>query len=113
MIIIQIHPQDLSSQQLEQEKMSLTKYFQNLVKKENFALVSLLFQNHAGVSDGISNDPLDCKLSSPFIHEEVLNCRFRLSPRAFFQTNTAAAELLYQKCILFLQEIQKKIALNH
>ncbi|CAB4398415.1 unnamed protein product [Rhizophagus irregularis] len=105
MIIIQIHPQGLSKEQIDQEKSALAEYFKMFAKEENFDLTSLLVQIYSGVSNGMSEDPLDCIFGTPFIHEEMMNCRFRISPRAFFQTNTAAAELLYQQCGDIIKEI--------
>jgi 23S rRNA (uracil1939-C5)-methyltransferase len=34
-------------------------------------------------------------LGEEYLHEELAGLRFRISPRAFFQTNTAMAERLY------------------
>lgn len=33
---------------------------------------------------------------APYVYESLLNCRFRVSPAAFFQTNSAGAEVLYR-----------------
>ncbi|GES95671.1 tRNA (uracil-5-)-methyltransferase homolog A [Rhizophagus clarus] len=107
MIIVQIHPQGLSKEQIDQEKGALAEYFKMVAKEENFDLTSLLVQTYSGVSNGMSEDPFDCTFGTPFIHEEMMNCRFQISPRAFFQTNTAAAELLYQQCGDILEEIYK------
>ncbi|RIA91565.1 S-adenosyl-L-methionine-dependent methyltransferase [Glomus cerebriforme] len=105
MIIIQIHPQGLSKEQIDLEKATLLEFLKTFAKKENFNLISLIVQMYDGVSNGMSEDPFECLFGTPFIHEEMMNCRFRISPRAFFQTNTAAAELLYQKCGNIIKEI--------
>src|SRR6266498_2712149 len=106
MIIIQIHPQGLSNEQIIQEKSNLLEYLKTLANEENFNLTSLLIQMYDGLNNGMSyNDPFDCIFGTPFVHEEMMNCRFRISPAAFFQTNTLAAESLYQKCGDIIKEL--------
>jgi 23S rRNA (uracil1939-C5)-methyltransferase len=40
-------------------------------------------------------------LGKPFVEEEILGLRFRISPDAFFQTNSAQTEKLYKTAIEF------------
>ena len=71
-----------------------------------------MLQSFDGVSDSVPTDlKSEIILGSPFVHEyihglrfrgESMNClaltfiyRFRVSPRAFFQVNTHATDLLY------------------
>ncbi|CAI2179536.1 10464_t:CDS:1 [Funneliformis geosporum] len=106
MIIVQMHPQGLSKEQIIQEKSNLLEYFKSFAQEEKFNLTSLLVQMYDGLSNGISyKDPFDCLYGTPFVYEEMMNCKFRISPAAFFQTNTLAAELLYQKCGDIIKEL--------
>eukprot|EP01018_Ginkgo_biloba_P031138 Gb_23411 [translate_table: standard] len=75
-------------------------------------LTALVVQDHLGISNAASFDaplvpiPLpklvdssiiedDCKAPDGQIHDYINNLRFRISPTAFFQVNTLAAERLY------------------
>ena len=40
---------------------------------------------------------LNLFISLQYVHEAILEMKFRVSPDAFFQTNTAATQLLYQQ----------------
>ena len=45
-----------------------------------------------------------------YVHEDMLGMRFRVSPDAFFQVNTAAAEVLYSTIKeLTTSKIQKPV----
>ncbi|CAJ0836673.1 9774_t:CDS:10 [Entrophospora sp. SA101] len=110
MIIVQLHPQNLTEEQLGQEKIKLTNYFQAFSKNENFNLTCLLIQLFDGVSNGMSDKvPYELLYGTSYIHEEMMNCRFRVSPLAFFQTNTAAAEVLYNQCRTIGIALSKKL----
>lgn len=73
-------------------------------------LSSLLIQDHVGISNAASPDAPLIPLTIPhieggivetytdarsYIHDHICNLRFRISPTAFFQVNTMAAEKLY------------------
>nr|CAG8571377.1 13745_t:CDS:10 [Entrophospora candida] len=107
---VQLHPQNLTEEQLGQEKIKLTNYFQAFSKNENFNLTCLLIQLFDGVSNGMSDKvPYELLYGTSYIHEEMMNCRFRVSPLAFFQTNTAAAEVLYNQCRTIGIALSKKL----
>ncbi|RHZ45268.1 hypothetical protein Glove_682g22 [Diversispora epigaea] len=106
MIIVQFHPQGLTEDQINKEKLSLAEYFESLAKEERINLKSLLVQVYDGVSDCISDKyPYEVIYGDSFIHEEMMGCRFRISPRAFFQTNTLAAQVLYEKCSEYIKDL--------
>ncbi|CAG8458486.1 12717_t:CDS:10 [Dentiscutata heterogama] len=106
MIIIQIHPQELTEEKINQEKVALTEYFETFAREANFNLTSLLLQVYDGVNNGIADDkPFDCISGTHFIFEKMMDCRFRISPRAFFQTNTLAAQVLYEKCGEYIKDL--------
>ena len=53
-------------------------------------------RSKAAVATG---DEFHVLIGPGFIEEEIEDVRFQISPRAFFQTNTEAAELLYREAI--------------
>ena len=50
---------------------------------------------HAGKNDVAVSESVETLYGPGFIHEKALGKSFRISPYAFFQTNTRGAELLY------------------
>ncbi|CAG8523359.1 4890_t:CDS:10 [Acaulospora morrowiae] len=106
MVIVQFHPQGLTEERIKQEKVSLTEYFVNYTREAQIDLKSLLVQSYDGVSNGLfDKHPLECIFGVPYIHEEMMGCRFRISPHAFFQTNTLAAQVLYEKCGEYIKDL--------
>ncbi|CAG8519176.1 2902_t:CDS:10 [Cetraspora pellucida] len=100
MIIIQIHPQGLTEEKINQEKAALAEYFVTFSRESQFNLTSLLLQIYDGFNNGIPDDkPFDCIFGTNFIFEKMMDCR------AFFQTNTLAAQVLYEKCGEFIKDL--------
>ncbi|CAG8520717.1 11305_t:CDS:2, partial [Scutellospora calospora] len=100
MIIIQMHPQELTEEKIKQEKTALAEYFENFAREAQFNLTSLLLQMYDGVSNAIPDDkPFDCISGVHFIFENMMGCR------AFFQTNTLAAQVLYEKCGEYIKDL--------
>ncbi|ORX52878.1 S-adenosyl-L-methionine-dependent methyltransferase [Piromyces finnis] len=97
MIIIQVHPQDLSRERIEQEKKNLVTFFTDLMEKiPDLHISSLLFQESDEVSNGATEKAeMEVLMGSKYAHENLLGINFRISPNAFFQVNTDATELLY------------------
>jgi 23S rRNA (uracil1939-C5)-methyltransferase len=66
-----------------------------LALREDPAVMGVLWVENAGVADVARGEVLR-SWGTPFLEERLGDYRFRLSHTAFFQTNTAAAEILYQ-----------------
>jgi 23S rRNA (uracil1939-C5)-methyltransferase len=60
---------------------------------------SFLWTRTAGVAESTRDGETEVVKGSAEIEEELLGLRFRISPEAFFQTNTEMAERLYREAI--------------
>lgn len=99
MLIIGVHPQDLNPDDLNKLKDGLREFFENGRGKEA-NVTSLYFQildRKTGKTD--DNCALEHLSGAQFIEESLLGMTFRISPQAFFQVNTAGAEILYKAAI--------------
>lgn len=95
MAIAYFHPQKLSPEELAELKASLARHFTEGPGQASG--VTCLYFAEEGQRKTPSQEglPLEHVAGDRFIHEEVLGLTFRISPHAFFQVNTAAAEVLY------------------
>ncbi|XP_071554149.1 tRNA (uracil-5-)-methyltransferase homolog A-like [Temnothorax nylanderi] len=99
MLIVGIHPQDLSSDELEELKSQLRIFFET-GKGADAHVTSLYFQTIDKKSiGGESSDTLYHVSGTEYIEETLLGMKFRVSPQAFFQVNTLGAEVLYKAAI--------------
>ncbi|NXN32607.1 TRM2A methyltransferase, partial [Nycticryphes semicollaris] len=95
MAIAYFNPQKLSKEDLADLKISLAKYFTEGMGKSS-GVTSLYFvEEGQRKSPNLEDLPLEHMAGDKYIYEEVLGLKFRISPHAFFQVNTQAAEVLY------------------
>ncbi|NXA22856.1 TRM2A methyltransferase, partial [Ibidorhyncha struthersii] len=95
MAIVYFNPQKLSKEELADLKSSLTKYFTEGMGKSS-GVTSLYFvEEGQRKSPNLEDLPLEHVAGDKYIYEELLGLKFRISPHAFFQVNTQAAEVLY------------------
>ncbi|XP_014468217.1 PREDICTED: tRNA (uracil-5-)-methyltransferase homolog A-like isoform X1 [Dinoponera quadriceps] len=99
MLIVGIHPQDLSSDELEKLRSQLRTFFE-MGEGADARVTSLYFQtiDKKGIG-GESSDTLYHISGTEYIEETLLGMKFRVSPQAFFQVNTLGAEVLYKAAI--------------
>ncbi|XP_009068142.1 PREDICTED: tRNA (uracil(54)-C(5))-methyltransferase homolog [Acanthisitta chloris] len=95
MAIITFHPQDLGQEALATQKALLKEFFTS-GPGTVCALTSLYFQESTMTRCSHEQSPYQLLHGEPHIFEELLGLKFRISPDAFFQVNTAGAEVLYQ-----------------
>ncbi|XP_062997650.1 tRNA (uracil-5-)-methyltransferase homolog B isoform X2 [Elgaria multicarinata webbii] len=95
MAIITFHPQHLSHEELCTQK-ELVKDFFIHGPGAVCALTSLYFQESTMTRSPHEQSPYQLLHGEPHIFEEIRGLKFRISPDAFFQVNTAGAEVLYQ-----------------
>lgn len=82
--------------QMEREKESIKSYFTEGEGKT--ANVSTFFFRpcSAQTSNSTSEEPYELIYGDGHVFETMMDLKFRISPSAFFQVNTAAAEVLYK-----------------
>ena len=98
-VMIQVcPPSDDAKEQWEAERARLVSWCKS---QECLTITGLLLQAFTGVSNPAPDHPFEILLGSSEMVEECMGCRFRISPGAFFQTNTAAAEVLFKKVAEF------------
>ncbi|XP_027790338.2 tRNA (uracil-5-)-methyltransferase homolog B isoform X1 [Marmota flaviventris] len=104
MAIIIFHPQELSQEELHIQKEAIKEFF---IKGPGAVcdLTSLYFQEWYIWDSQTSNKMTRCShqqspyqllFGEPHIFEDLLGLKIRISPDAFFQINTAGAEMLYR-----------------
>ncbi|KAI8486889.1 tRNA (uracil(54)-C(5))-methyltransferase -B [Branchiostoma belcheri] len=90
MVIITFFPADLSQEDMEAEKSKLVEFFIHGPGKVcNITSLEKTRSTHLEA-------PFQLLHGEPYIYETCLGHRFRISPEAFFQTNTLGAEVLFQ-----------------
>lgn len=94
MLVVGMHPQSLSEEELHTVKEQLKSFFTQGEGK-NCNVASLYFQHIMRRQAGKELPPLEHLMGETHIYETLLGLKFRVSPEAFFQINTSAAEVLY------------------
>jgi len=68
-------------------------------------VTSIFFQEYDGLSTPPPEHDVQHAYGNTFLTEQLGDCKFQISPGAFFQVNTECAELLYQVAIDKVREI--------
>ena len=61
----------------------------------NGKLVGVLHSTNDGVADAVKNENINLLWGRDYYFEEICSLRFKVAAHAFFQTNSAGAEVLY------------------
>ncbi|KAG5890762.1 hypothetical protein JTB14_016499 [Gonioctena quinquepunctata] len=111
MLVVGIHPQDLTDEQLKEFKNSLVEYFSEGNGKVA-AVTSLYFQKIVKKyhrDDTVTPEHL---LGETHIYETISGLKFKISPEAFFQVNTQGAEILYNAAIELAEPSENSTVLD-
>ncbi|KAJ8418214.1 hypothetical protein AAFF_G00139230 [Aldrovandia affinis] len=94
MLIVFFHPQGMTQNEICVHKAALVEYF---IQGPGTIcqLDSLYFQETSMTRCSNEQSPYQLLYGASHIYEDVLGFKFRISADAFFQVNTAAAEVLY------------------
>ncbi|XP_047919852.1 tRNA (uracil-5-)-methyltransferase homolog A isoform X2 [Anser cygnoides] len=104
--------QKLSKEELADLKVSLAKYFTEGTGRDS-GITSLYFvEEGQRKSPNLEDLPLEHVAGDKYIYEEILGLKFRISPHAFFQVNTQAAEVLYTAIREWAQLSQESTVLD-
>ncbi|CAM0141332.1 hypothetical protein VKS41_003963 [Umbelopsis sp. WA50703] len=96
MVLVQLKNDNMTPEEYEAEKKKIQEFWANF---DQVKIKTLLLQSWNGQSNGITDKAeTEILLGDGYVTEELLGCKFRISYNAFFQINTPATELLYQKC---------------
>ncbi|XP_076354258.1 tRNA (uracil-5-)-methyltransferase homolog A isoform X2 [Tachypleus tridentatus] len=94
LLIVVMHPQSLTQEQLDDEKQQLKSYFVS-GPGQSCGVTSLYFLLYSKKQGSGSEPPSEHLWGKTYIEESILNINFQIGPEAFFQVNTKAAEVLY------------------
>jgi len=93
---------------VQARKRELEPLFQHFMRfGQHPHVTSLLIVEHFGLNDKPDHPQMHVLKGQPFIRERLIDLTFELSPFSFFQTNTLAAEKLYQ-CIAKVADLSQK-----
>jgi len=98
--------QDSTNDETEQPSL------ENDVMKEMY-VTSVYFQQYDGLSTPHPGHPVQHRHGAKVIEEKLGKCIFQISPGAFFQVNTAGAEILFQLVLLELRNTGTAVQNNH
>lgn len=100
LVAVQVHPQELTEQQLKELKEKIIKYF-STEEANSLNIRSLQIQISNSVHNGIDiKAPIEILKGEEYLEEYLFNdsLKFRISLNSFFQVNTPCTEKLYS-CI--------------
>ena len=103
MAIFQVHPQQLTESELSQLKL----YIMKSLSEFRSSITTLLLQQYTGRTVDFPDIACEILWGDGYVHERLFGLQFRISPTSFFQTNTAATEILYsviKEALLNLEE---------
>ena len=89
-----------------QENRDLSEWTNRLLSAHlDGKIAGILHMINDGLSDAVKADSTEILYGKDYFYEEILGLRFKISPFSFFQTNSAGAEVLYEKAREYIGEI--------
>ncbi|XP_012255904.2 tRNA (uracil-5-)-methyltransferase homolog A [Athalia rosae] len=99
MLIVAIHPQNQTEEQLNELKANIKDFFESdegTLARVTSLYFQIITRRDVGGEGGMVLNHLS---GTEYIEETLLGMTFRVSPKAFFQVNTLGAEVLYKAAI--------------
>jgi len=109
MVIVQMHRQSLTEEQLKEVKSNLVAHF---TSDERKAKVSSIYFSYSSANNN-AIDVYEHLAGLEYIHQDMVGLKFRISCDSFFQVNVSAAELLYKKVIEWVEDEAKVKEISH
>ncbi|KAJ2949238.1 hypothetical protein O0L34_g6188 [Tuta absoluta] len=106
MLVVSMHPQELTTEQLAKIKKDLVEHFSS-EQAVSCGIKSLYFELCVKRKPGESAARPEHLMGATHIVDTILGKEFRVSPEAFFQINTAGADILYRSAIE-MSQVQKQ-----
>ena len=89
-----------------QENRDLSEWTNRLLSAHlDGKIAGILHMINDGLSDVVKADSTEILYGKDYFYEEILGLRFKISPFSFFQTNSAGADVLYEKAREYIGEI--------
>jgi len=104
MVVASLDPKGISPSKIDQVRSDLIEFFKSGAAESCNVTSLFLHLAPAKRQQGVSDPAPELLLGDPVITETLHNKNFNISPQAFFQVNTEAAEVLYQ-CVGDLAEL--------
>ncbi|XP_050294370.1 tRNA (uracil-5-)-methyltransferase homolog A [Anthonomus grandis grandis] len=111
MVVVGIHPQNLEPANIETLKEQLIEFF-SIGPGKDAKVTSLYYEEIVKKHSGDDFTPATFLWGETHIYETILGLKFRVSPQAFFQVNTKAAEILYQSAIDLVEPTENSSMLD-
>lgn len=98
MLVAGIYSSNLTENEIIDLKKELTEFYEGY-SREKFQCTSLYYQDVKRREPGQTAYPVEHLAGTTHITDCIHGLRFRISPLAFFQINSAGADVLYQQAI--------------
>lgn len=112
MIVCIMHPQNLTQEQLAEEKERIRSYFQDSSIANDFKIVSAYFQTPTGVRQTHAEAPFQLIFGEETLKERIFGLNCFISPESFFQVNTSAAQKLYDTVLEQLEPTREMTVID-
>lgn len=111
MLVVGIHPQNLSDEELNDFKKNLVDFFSSGDGKDA-KVTSLYYQKIVKKNQNNDVSQSEFLWGDTHIYENILGLKFKISPEAFFQVNSKGAEVLYQTAMELSEPLENSTVLD-
>lgn len=98
---------------VEEEKKLLAGWLERLLALPlEGKMAGILHTKNDSLADAVKDEGTEVLYGKDYFFEELLGLKFRISPFAFFQTNSLGAEVLYEKTREYVGETKGKVVFD-